>query len=143
MQNIRDYCNNKLCNINYNLDNIYEVSYETDLNDPYLIIIISQIDKWKEIWGNGIEEPLICIKNIPIKNEDIITMGNNGDSFKINKNGISYVKFKDLDFYNKLTSDNQLKYITVVGKANMNNWGGRQTPQIFIEDYNIEDIYDF
>ena len=143
LQNIRDYCNLKLCNINYTLDNIYEVSYETDLNDPYLITIISQIDKWKEIWGNGIEEPLICVKNIPIKNEDIIIMGNNGDSFKINKNGISYVKFKDLDFYNKLTSDNQIKYITIVGKANINNWGGRQTPQIFIEDYNIEDIYDF
>jgi hypothetical protein len=27
----------------------------------------------------------------------------------------------------------------VVGRANLNSWGGRVTPQIFIEDYEVKD----
>ena len=29
--------------------------------------------------------------------------------------------------------------ITVVGRANINEWGGNITPQIFIEDYEIQE----
>ena len=29
--------------------------------------------------------------------------------------------------------------VTVVGRANINEWGGNITPQIFIEDYEIQE----
>ena len=143
LQNIREYCNQHLANINYTTDNIYYVDCECNYDDVYLITIISQIDKYKGVWGHGVEEPLICVKNIPIENKDILVMGNNGDSFKFTKNGIAYVKFKDMDFYNSIMENTDIKYLTVVCKANMNYWGGRSTPQLFIQDYNLESIYDF
>ena len=143
LDNLRNYFNNKLQNISYLKDNTYEVDLETTIDDPWLISIISQIDKYKGIWGKGIEEPLLYIKNISMQHSDIITMGNNADSIKINKNGIAFVKFKDLDFYDKLMQAEEPIYLSVIGKANMNYWGGHSTPQIFIQDYTIENIYDF
>lgn len=143
LNKFREYCNTKLVNINYTSDNVYEVDLDTIVNDPYLIPIISQIDKHKDIWGKGIEEPLICIRNIELYHKDIIVMGSNGDSFKFNKDGIAFVKFKDMDFYNKLMIAKEPIYLTIVGKANVNVWNNIRTPQIFINDYNIEDIYDF
>ena len=143
LNNLREYCNTKLTNINYTSDNIYEVDLETIVDDPWLIPIITQIDKHKDMWGKGIEEPLICIKNIELYHKDIITMGTNADSIKFNKGGIAFVKFKDLEFYDKLMIAEEPIYLTIVGKANMNFWNGHSTPQLFIQDYNIENIYDF
>lgn len=143
LDNLREYFNNKLQNINYTEDNSYEVDLETTVDDSWLISIISQIDKYKGIWGKGVEEPLLYIKNIELYHKDIITMGTNADSFKFIKNGIAFVKFKDLDFYNNLMNSQEPIYLNVIAKANMNYWQGRSTPQLFIQDYNIEDIYDF
>lgn len=140
---LREYFNNKLQNINYTEDNVYEVDLETTADDPWLISIISQIDKYKGIWGKGIEEPLLYIKNIPLYHKDIITMGTNGDSFKFIKNGIAFVKFKDLEFYDNIMNSEEPIYLNIITKANMNYWQGHSTPQLFIQDYNIENIYDF
>ena len=140
---LREYFNKKLENINYTEDNVYEVDLETTVDDPWLISIISQIDKYKGIWGKGIEEPLLYIKNIPLYHKDIIIMGNNGDSFKFIKNGIAFVKFKDLEFYDNIMNSEEPIYLNIIAKANMNYWQGHSTPQLFIQDYNIENIYDF
>jgi len=143
LDKFREYCNTKLANINYTSDNVYEVDLETTVDDPWLIFIITQIDKHKDMWGKGIEEPLICIKNIELYHKDIITMGTNADSVKFIKGGIAFVKFKDLEFYDKLMIAEEPIYLTIVGKANMNFWNGHSTSQLFIQDYNIENIYDF
>ena len=143
LDNLRNYFNEKLKNINYIEDNVYEVDLETTVDDPWLIPIISQIDKYKGIWGKGVEEPLLYIKNIPLYHKDIVIMGTNGDSFKFIKNGIAFVKFKDLEFYDNIMNSEEPIYLNVVTKANMNYWNGHSTPQLFIQDYNIENIYDF
>ena len=143
LDNLRNYFNSKLAAINYTEDNVYEVDLETTIDDPWLIPIIAQIDKNKGIWGKGVEEPLLYIKNISLYHKDIITMGTNGDSFKFIKSGIAFVKFKDLEFYNNINNAEEPIYLNIIAKANMNYWGGHSTPQLFIQDYNIENIYDF
>ena len=143
LDDLRNYFNSRLIKIDYTEDNVYEVDLETTIDDPWLIPIISQIDKYKGIWGKGIEEPLLYIKNIPLLHKDIVTMGTNGDSFKFIKNGIAFVKFKDLEFYDNISNAEEPIYLNVIAKANMNYWGGHNTPQLFIQDYNIENIYDF
>ena len=143
LDDLRNYFNSRLIKIDYTEDNVYEVDLETTIDDPWLIPIISQIDKYKGIWGKGIEEPLLYIKNIPLLHKDIVTMGTNGDSFKFIKNGIAFVKFKDLEFYDNISNAEEPIYLNVIAKANMNYWNGHSTPQLFIQDYNIENIYDF
>lgn len=71
-------------------------------------------------------------------------MGKNQDTVKIEKNGIAYMKFKAKDFIQELFSFNNEIKLNVIGRANVNQWGGNTTPQIFIDDYEISDgTYSF
>lgn len=65
-------------------------------------------------------------------------MGKNSDTIKIVKNGISYMKFFAKDMIEELNQYNDIK-IEVVGRANLNEWMGTTTPQIFIENYEIKE----
>ena len=63
-------------------------------------------------------------------------MGKNADTVKIMKNGIAYMKFKANDFIEDLQGYDTIS-LNVVGRANMNYWGGQITPQIFIDGYEV------
>ena len=53
------------------------------------------------------------------------------------------MKFRALDMIDELNRCNQIK-LNVVGKANLNNWGGQITPQLFIESYELVDsLFEF
>ena len=65
-------------------------------------------------------------------------MGKNQDTVKITKFGIAYMKFHAKDFIEELGKYDEVK-LEVVGRANLNEWGGTYTPQIFISNYQIED----
>ena len=67
-------------------------------------------------------------------------MGGNKDTAKFNVGGVDFLKFKDLEFIEKLKSMKEIR-ITVLGKANVNNFMGNVSPQMFIEDYEIVDTY--
>ena len=62
----------------------------------------------------------------------------NNDTIKIEKNGISYIKFHAQDMIKDLENRGDIS-INLVGKANLNEWGGNITPQVFIEAYEIVD----
>ena len=86
---------------------------------------------------------VFVIKNIPLMNVQV--MGTNKDSIKISYNGIDYVKFKDTDFIEEVM-ENRTKKLTVYGRANLNEWMGKKSVQVFITDYELmEDTskYDF
>lgn len=65
-------------------------------------------------------------------------MGKNKDTVKFEKFGVAYMKFHAKDLIEELTQHPDMK-IEVVGRANLNEWGGRVTPQIFIEDIEVKD----
>lgn len=97
-----------------------------------------QLDEIKSIWGRGIEEPKIAINGLSYTSDDIQVMGRTADTSKITKNGISFIRFKDSIFANKIT-----KYdygiITLIGRVQINEWAGRRSAQVIIEDYEILD----
>ena len=65
-------------------------------------------------------------------------MGKSADTVKIVKFGIAYMKFHAKEMLEELAKYNEIK-LEVVGRANLNEWMGRYTPQIFISNYQIED----
>ena len=65
-------------------------------------------------------------------------MGKNKDTVKFEKFGIAYMKFHAKDLIEELNQHPDMK-IEVVGRANLNEWGGKVTPQIFIEDIEVKD----
>lgn len=135
-----NYANHKLKAEDF--ENCYVVDYILDGSD-YNEDLLSSIAEHPEFFGNHIEEPMVVIKNIPLMN--LMTMGTNKDSIKISYNGIDYVKFKDLKFIEDLMN-NRTKKLTIYGRANLNEWMGKKSIQVFITDYElIEDTskYDF
>ena len=123
-------------------ENCYIVDYILDSND-YNDELLGCLAAHPEYFGNHIDEPMIIVKNIPLMS--VMAMGANKDSMKISYNGIDYVRFKDEAFVEEVMN-NRTKKLTIYGRANLNEWMGKQSVQCFITDYElVEDSskYDF
>ena len=137
------YSNDKLADFNFG-ETSYLVDYEfTEQDFSDIDTMALQLNEIKSIWGRGIEEPRIAIRDLSYTIDNVQTMGKTGDTVKISKKGISFIKFKDLNFANEI-----LKYdygtITLIGKVQLNDWMGKKTAQVIIEDYEIvDDKYSF
>ena len=68
-------------------------------------------------------------------------MGANKDSVKIKHDGVDFIIFKNPEVAKKLQ---EVKYghIQIVGAPNLNEWMGRQSIQIIIDDINIVDAQE-
>lgn len=132
------YANDKLKDIDFE-NNSFIVDYEfSNENISELKNLAYALEPLKSIWGRGIEEPKIAIKNFQYTSEDISLMGKSGDSVKISAGDIAFVKFKDQKFASEI-SKYDYGTITIVGRIQINEWMGRKTVQVIIEDYEIED----
>lgn len=137
-----DYANRELKDYNFN-EGIYEVDFIFKEKDNFSDLILD-LAKGKELWGKDIDEPIIVIEDIPVDKSKIQLMGANKDTIKITlSNGVSCLSFKNMKFIEEVTQFEDCK-ITILGRANLNEWMGNITPQIFIDDYNIIDTtFDF
>lgn len=144
-KNLRDFLDisdKSLKGVNFG-EGVYDVNFvryaaETDIKD-----IIYDLGKYENVWGQGNPEPMLYIKDLNFKREDIKVMGRNSDTVKIEKYGISYMKFHAKELIAELNLYNEIK-MNIVGKPNLNHWNGQTIPQIFIEDYEVLDgEYEF
>lgn len=119
-------------------ENYYDVSFQRKAVDKDIADLIKDLSKYNDLWGQANNEPLIHVCDINITEKDIKVMGKNNDTVKFEKNGITYIQFhaKQLIEDLKQYPDMQLE---IVGRPNLNEWGGMVTPQIFIEAYEIRD----
>lgn len=131
------WANEQLKNMDFG-ENCYDVNFERIGADADIAELIIDIGENKDLWGQGLSEPYIHVSDINITFNDVQIMGTNKDTVKIIKNGIAYMKFKANDFIEELKKYNEIK-LEVIGRANINYWGGNVTPQIFIEDYEVSD----
>lgn len=138
------YANEKLANIDFG-ENYYDINFERNVTSPDLDRLITDISRHDDIWGQSNNVPLIHVKGLIVEPDEISIIGKNSDTVKIEKNGITYIKFKAKDMIEDLSKYSETINIEIVGEANLNEWGGRTTPQIFIKDYEIkkENIFEF
>lgn len=137
-----EYANEALANINFNED-VYDVNFARTMYAKDLSALIFDLGSHPEVWGQGNSEPLIYVSELYLDKSDIQIIGAKQDTVKIEKNGIAFMKFRALDMIDELNRCNQIK-LNVVGKANLNNWGGQITPQLFIESYELVDsLFEF
>ena len=132
-----EYANDALANINFN-EGVYDVNFARTMYDTDLASLIFDLGQHPEVWGQGNPEALIYISDLYIDKSDIQVMGAKQDTVKIEKNGVAFMKFRAQDMIEELNKCNEIK-LNIVGKANLNNWMGNITPQIFIENYEIID----
>ena len=112
-----------------------EVSAE-QLTDNEVFSIGSNSD----IWGQGLEEPLIAITDIKLTSDDIHYLGDKQNTLKLTFPGrrTSMLKFNIKDEERALLDpkDGTIT-ITAVGKCSLNYYMGNVTPQVMLEDFDI------
>lgn len=136
------YANEKLKDVDFN-EGVYKVDFIRKSDSKDLIELIYSLGEYPEIWGKSNEEAIIAIESVKINKKDVEIIGRNCDTLKFEKNGVVYLKFFAKELIEKIKTINEIEF-KIIGKANINEWCGKTTPQIMIEDCEIKDItFDF
>lgn len=116
---------------------------------------IKQVGKFEKIWGNDLDTPLFCIKDIYIEVKDVNLLGERRNVLSINKtignNNIKFISTLNAkEMYSKITGKNLnskgLKKskerigkicLEIIGEFTINKWNENEYPQIKIIDFNI------
>lgn len=126
------YANEALKDIDFG-ENYYDINFKRSGTDEDISQLIVDLAKGEKLWGQNNPQPMIYIDSIKATPNNIRIMGKNSDTVKIEYNGISYIKFHAKDLIQALEDKNNNCSINIIGKPNLNEWGGRITPQIFVE----------
>ena len=137
LSNFHKYANEALKDIDFG-ENVYDINFIRMAADKDIADIILDLDQYRYLYGQNIDEPLIYISDINLTKNDIQIIGKNADTVKFEKFGITYIKFHAKDLINKLGLYNEMK-VELVGRPNVNEWMGNYTPQIMIEDLEVFD----
>lgn len=116
-------------------ENCYIVDYILNAKENN-IALVTELASYPEYFGNHIDEIKIVFINISLAYLNI--MGANKDSIKISYNGIDFIKFKDINFIEQVMN-NRLKNLNVYGRVNLNEFMGKKSVQVFIDDYEFID----
>ena len=93
-----------------------------------------------ELWGQGLDEPLIAITDIKITKDSVQYLGNDKKTLKITFPGrkTNMIKFHMKDEEKELLNAQEgTLTLTAIGKCTLNHYNGNVTPQIMLEDFEI------
>ena len=107
--------------------------------DSQKILTIAQ---GKEFWGQGLPEPYVAIRDIPLESVQLLSPDKH-PTLKIHlSNGVDIMKFKSsYEEYEQFIKPNM--YLTAVCRCAKNEWNGRVTAQLIIEDFYINEKWVF
>lgn len=125
--------------VDYDFKPAYYVDFILDNRFDNLINVVSTLSDYKSIWSQGLEEPIIAVKNIELQegtNLRYLTSGKR-PTIKITLGPITCMKFGvSEEEYETLKNST----INLVGTCENNYWNGTVTPQIMIKDYEICEV---
>lgn len=137
LEKFHNIANEELKEMNFT-ERYYDVNFTRRAVDSDIVTMISDLYEGRRLWSQGNKEPLIYVTDLNITKADIQIMGSRKDTVKIVKNGVAYMKFFATDMIKELEKYNEIK-MSVIGTANVNYFAGNCTPQIFIQNYEIDD----
>lgn len=118
---------------------VYLVDYvwNYDRVNPKYILDIAELN----IYGQNIPESKVVVEDIALDNVNVQLLGEakGHPTIKISlPSGVDIMKFKSSrEEFEEWTSGE--KKLTIVGKCSKNSWMGNITPQILIDDFELED----
>ena len=120
---------------------VYWVDFEwfnKDINGQKILLIAQN----KSTWGQGLPEPYVAIRDIPLTSVQLLS-ANKNPTLKIHlSNGVDIMKFKSSqEEYEQFTKPNMC--LIAVCRCAKNGWGGRVTPQLIVEDFYITEKWVF
>jgi single-stranded-DNA-specific exonuclease len=133
---VNNLINEKLKDVEIDMDvhNVDFIIPANQLTDS----LIKDLHKLRNIWGQKVDEPLLAIKGVSVNKDDVYLNGKKKNTIKFKYRGIEFVKFfTNEDTYNEIVSKGENLVFDIVGKASMNSWEGKDTPQVVIEDFEV------
>ena len=135
LEALKQYCKDNLNESYFTAVYTVDIEVEADSLQGHDVLALGEM---KDIWGEGVEEPLVLIKNLHVNASNLDFL--KGTTIKITPqnriDGLSYILFKtDESVYETLYSEHGVVTVDVVGKCSRNDWN--MSPQIIIEDFEI------
>lgn len=139
LSNFHEYANNQLEELDFG-EGTYDVNFIRQGTSLDLSKLILDLGGYPEAWGQGNPESKIYVEDLYINKDEIQVIGSRADTIKFEKNGITYIQFHAKQLIQELSEleGAEVFKFNIVGHANINYWGGRKTPQLFIDAYEVE-----
>ena len=118
-------------------DTVYEVDYWFHTGETLDSEMLYEIASYDDLWGNSIPQPRFAM-DINYTSDEIRVMGADGSSLKISHDGVDFVAFKCKDLIAQLQAK-ESGHITIVGRPQLNEWMGRKSVQVIIDDIEVFD----
>lgn len=134
VENFIDKTNEDLKDINFD-SKYYRADYVFNADESSLPHVIYAMRQGERIWGHGVDEPNVIVEGITIHQSDIKYMKRN--SLKFSYNNVTYTILVNPQAYSEFQLYDEME-ITVYGKMKVNEWCGRFTPEILVDDYEIK-----
>lgn len=132
-----EYSNAELANFDFTPKYYIDLEYQADLLTSIEVLGLASYDN---LWGQGVEEPFVLVKDIRLTKDNISLLKETTLKITLPADGqdISLIKFgSSKEEYDLLYSDLGYVTINVIGHFQKNVWNGNISPQILIEDYEI------
>ena len=123
---------------------MYYVDYIFTSNEMNTDAVI-EIADMGSIWSSSVDEPLIAVQNLKITKGMLNFYKENTIKITMSNDLVLMLFNTDRETYEKFYSEDGYIEINAVCRCNKNEWGGRTTAQLFIEEYEIIDscVYIF
>lgn len=137
LSQLHEIANKELAKYDFGED-YYDVEFEMPATSILLPQLIIDLDDYSFCWSQNNSEPNIHVTDLNVTWDDIDVVGKNQDTLRIHKNGITFIKFFAKDLIEELKQYNNLK-IELVGRASINHFAGKVTPQILIQACEVKE----
>lgn len=138
----RQWFNEQLADVD--MDKVYLVDFVLDAEEID-INFVRDIDRLDWVWGTGVKEAKVVVKDITIKRSDAHIQGKDHNSVYFMIDDIKFVQFNMssnnplLEWVSEWGDDDEELTFTVVGEASINDYKNQLTPQFIIQDLTIQD----
>lgn len=105
--------------------------------------IVSEIAGMSDLWGQCIPEAFVAIDTVPLSKDNVqLLSADKNPTLKITVRGVEIMKFKSSkEEYEQFTKGNMT--LTAVCSCGVNEWMGKFTPQLIVEDFELREEWVF
>ena len=133
-----EFANNYLKDIEFDVTEA-EVDFEFhngNINQEMLM----EFGKSIHLYGNGIPQPKFAF-DLRVARDAIRFMGKSSDTMKFSIAGVDFIKFRCKNLVEEIIeSDSHLFNVKVVGRSQVNEWNGKKTAQVIMDEIEISSI---
>jgi single-stranded-DNA-specific exonuclease len=132
LEPILEFADEYLKDVDFSLTEVeVDYAFATSNINRDMIVEFAEVT---HIYGNKIPQPKFAFE-LNVSKDSIRIMGKKNNAVKFTVGGVDFLKFnagKLVEFINS-SSANIIQF-TVIGRAQINEWMGRKTPQIMIDE---------